>query len=535
MSTLSHEVQSLLRCLGSLFNLQSTTGILLTPQVCANVLYGLQNCSCTDDNARNIIYMVLGRVKQLLAPTSVNKLPGDGLNATDLLCLYQGLSLSLLMMPDLALDDDLRSDLHSQQGLLAHTVECRTNAGDLRRNNSMLVEVRLSEALTDILAGEPFNVSCGELLFGFETASVVRLQSVLPPLQTVNGAGWSPVLNIEVEGTSLRFPAKALFMRLRNRFLQERKGIYVESVPAATLNSAPGFQRNILRARPDLLDVLYPPSLEDAAKFASILVARNLTGAGGLMSTVHNDDPKSLAGGNGLMNHQHHDGSSFFSSSDDTLTHSRSSVVSRAIGSKELYCDDNQEHSLGHDPHLPLAPKGLKVNRGMCIGWIGDRCAVVVPSQNQHPHVSRAGSKNNSPVGSIGGRLKRNSPTTSMIPDPSNMSYVSPPLPVAMSAVASVPQSRAPPSLNFRAQGQSQSGSSYSDYSQSPSHYQQHSSGASDDASGEPEDDIALLEAELEIKRMEAKLLAMRKARPAPKAKAAEDLSSPEDDGCNDA
>lgn len=84
-------------------------------------------------------------------------------------------------------------------------------------------QVRLAEGIKIILNSEPYEVTTGELLWGFETTAVVTLKRGVK-LSTTLGTPWNPVLNVEILGSSHTFPSRDLFTRLRNRHLFEERG-----------------------------------------------------------------------------------------------------------------------------------------------------------------------------------------------------------------------------------------------------------------------------------------------------------------------
>jgi hypothetical protein len=61
MDNSASEVCSLLNIIDSLLAAIVDSGLDLSPLVCANTLYGLQNCSIADESTRRIIYLVVNR------------------------------------------------------------------------------------------------------------------------------------------------------------------------------------------------------------------------------------------------------------------------------------------------------------------------------------------------------------------------------------------------------------------------------------------------------------------------------------------
>ena len=68
MSTTSVEVQALLNGLGKFFNdlMAKDTTTVMSARVCGNIIYGFQNCSCTNENVKKILQAVLKRVEALM-------------------------------------------------------------------------------------------------------------------------------------------------------------------------------------------------------------------------------------------------------------------------------------------------------------------------------------------------------------------------------------------------------------------------------------------------------------------------------------
>jgi hypothetical protein len=274
-----------------------------SPQVCANIIYGLQNCSCTEESVRNILYLVTSRVKELVSsffPTNgASKVLGNSGSSkliqpasrfADVLSLYQSLTLSLLNLPNLDIDAELRDSLLEQQSILSRVVESRKH--EYKQNITLTVaENRLVDGITALLSTEPYVVQSSELLWGFESAVIVKLDPRIH-LTTLSNEVWTPVLNLEVLGSSHTFPAKDLFTRLRNRFLVEQKGINVEMLHSSLFVGQSQTRNDIIASlrsssHEHVLNCLYPPTIDDANNFASILFSMGITGPNGLMTTIH--------------------------------------------------------------------------------------------------------------------------------------------------------------------------------------------------------------------------------------------------------
>lgn len=112
-------------------------------------------------------------------------------------------------------------------------------------------------------------------------------------LKLVNGDKWEPLLNFEILGSSHTNPSKDLFTRLRNRFFYEHKGISVEMIHASAMaSSSYGKGHSARKATIDVLRnldglrILYPPTVDDATVVASELTKLGYCN-GGLMSSIH--------------------------------------------------------------------------------------------------------------------------------------------------------------------------------------------------------------------------------------------------------
>lgn len=360
----------------------------------------------------------------------------------------------------------------------------------MRWKNVTLFESRLCNSLTDILTSEPFDVACGQLLHGFETAGVVTLHPGLTLLKA-DGSKWEPVLNVEVEGTSSRRPAKILFDRLRNRYLSTRHGVAIETVPSEAFNVAPGFHRNILRIRPGLLKGLNPAAEDKEAIDAKLRASGTMAS---LLSTVN--DESAL-----LTAHLQQPRSGIFGPADN-----------------EMYMDDNLESGvLGHNGMINFAPRGLKVNYGMHAGWQGPRPLVIGQSSNINhiPRVlqkagSRSASRNTSPKDGLAPIIS-NAPPARKSPLLHGDLMSRPLLPgqtrrdISMDGDASVASGHTMASVTtYETKSSMQTASTAVSSSMQPPHPPREM---------DADDEIALLERQLEIARIEAKLLELRNAK----------------------
>lgn len=266
-------------------------------KVCANMIYGMQGCSCANETVKNLLYFVADHIQQvtgtfMTTPRSqVEKYgidrTGDGAcpadRIEDILSLYQATTLSLFALRDLDTDADLQARMYAEMSALRSIIDIHKS--EVPTQNLTAAEKRMTKELSDMLAHEPFAVSNSTLVDGFEMAAYVQL---LPNIQlkTTTGSVWSPMLNIEVRGSSYSSPAKELFYRLRKHFMEQEKGIVVDTVPADSFRIE-GQQG--LKIHSAVLSPLYPPTLEDANNFASKLTTMGMSGHMGVLS-LHSDN-----------------------------------------------------------------------------------------------------------------------------------------------------------------------------------------------------------------------------------------------------
>jgi hypothetical protein len=372
MDTLSQEVCALLNIIAPLF-ITALFGCNYDAcaQVIGNVLCGIQKCSCTEDSIRNVLYAILGKIKEIVTEANSNKSSHHVNEFVNIISVYQALSIALQSFPDLHLDDELRSELLLQQALLLKIVELRK--GEVKSSSLRTADVRLAECLMDTLIHEPFNVITGELLFGFEAGVVVTLKPDIK-LVTVTGELWNPKLFIEVEGPSCKVPANELFITIRNKYLRESHKVVVHTVSSTLFNNGHGLA-DILRTEGGILNSLYPPTLEDSTNFAQILSSIGLTNSGGILSSLNTDENNINDANNSS---KYILGSSFFSSTSlDSLNVSPS---------KNEFNDPSQEYAVDFfdsRQSLPISNSLSVKFLGVGLGWLGDQPTVKTSTQSR--------------------------------------------------------------------------------------------------------------------------------------------------------
>jgi hypothetical protein len=378
------EVCSLLNVIESLLVAIVDSGLDLSPQVCANILYGLQNCSIADESTRGIMYLIVNRIKELLSTQSAAATPRQGPlgRFPDMLGLYQALSLVVPMQPDLEIDSELQEELLNLQATFAEMVH--ELAGEFKPMPLCPTEARLVEGITEMLASEPFEVTSGVLLHGFTACVVVRLKEGVH-LQSSNGEVWSPVLVIEPSGGSNEnFPRRQLFTRLKHEFFRHAHGITVQTVPVTALM---GKGRSLLRERlleiPDLLHALYPPSIEDASNFSAMLSSMGLVGPEGILSSLNRSlDPSPRT--------------SPLVGSSSLFSGGAPNAFTGANGGDEP-CDGSLECCLDFHETAPYTAvqrsmlTSSAMQQGMALRWIGDIPSVKASSPSPHARASPTG------------------------------------------------------------------------------------------------------------------------------------------------
>jgi len=517
LDTSSSEVCSLLRILSPLFISLANDGISLnemngktgtrvmdfSAHVVGNILYGLQNCSCTEESVREVISSLINRSKQLIVDFESNpqfaSLDGS-IDFQDILYLHQIYCLILVTLPDLQVDEELRSDLSSTSLQLQEIVESRIN--EVKPAKLSNEETLLSEVVTDVLANEPFTVSTS-FVNGFECGVLIKLKEGVR-LTLSNGEAWNPVVNIEVQGTTDSFPSKELWGRIRAKYLSEQHGVSVKFIHHTVFDgqARPNIRDKIYCAD-GLLAALYPPTPYDTQHISTLLFGMGMVGPGGIMSTVQLDKSKQQQ----LDLQKDRMGSSFF-----TLP----MMEDNAQGVQ----DYNGEYITSRSGQTLLSSKGVRAMKGLKMGWLGDQPVVKASAQGIRP-ITVLNPNTPAFVNSVPSTLNAKA---SSYPNPNAASW--PPAPANRNGngIGSEGDSYDP------RQGVSQ----YQDYSETEiplsmasydqGQYYKPNSQYGDGSVGYVEtgetvgdtNEIALLEAQLEIVRIEARLLALKQAKKSP-------------------
>ena len=383
MNNTSPEVCVLLSVINSLMTAITDSGLDLSPMVCANTLYGLQNCSIADESTRRIMYLVVNRIKEILNAQNAAATIRQGPLArfADLLGLHQALSLVVPTQPDLEIDADLQLKLLTVQAAFAQMVADRSD--EFEPFPLSPTEQRLLAGIKELLINEPFEVTHSVLLHGFTACIVVKLKDGIH-LQTSSGEIWSPVLVIEPSGgANSSFPRRQLFTRLKHSFFRHSQGIKVKTVPVVSLI---GEGRTLLKSRlldiPDLLHPLYPPTLEDSANFSPVLFALGLTGPEGLFSSISQNANRVAPHTNSRG--ESSTGSSFFSGGSNNSFSGGSEDP--CDGSLECCLDFNETAPYTGSQRALLAISSMQ--QGMAIRWLGDHPVVASTSPSPHPRAT---------------------------------------------------------------------------------------------------------------------------------------------------
>lgn len=355
-------------------------------KVCANLIYGMQGCSCANDTVKNMLYFLADHIQQVTGTfmttprTKAEKYgvdkTGESINPVDriedILALYQATTLSLFALRDLEADADLQARMYAEMSALRSIIDIHKSEVPVQPLTA--AEKRMTKELGDVLAHEPFAVANSVLVDGFEMAAYVQL---LPNIQlkTTTGSNWTPMLNIEVRGSSYTSPAKDLFYRLRKHFLEQEKGIVVDTVPADSFRIE-GQQG--LKIHSAVLSPLYPPTLEDANNFTAKLAAMGMSGHMGVLSL----------------------GSENFFSFNGSPTMDHSIDLSTVGLPPQEYHDDDFKRSVvssfndSKKYKFNANARAQKAAHGMPLAWVGDWPVVTQPVTSNH----NGGSSGNSPV-----------------------------------------------------------------------------------------------------------------------------------------
>ena len=499
MSTTNEHVGSLIDHLAALYKTVSKNSSPFRATAYANIIYGLQSCSCKHQGTASLLSMALEDVDALLQQPNLAALH-EVVPTSDLLAMHQSLCLLQVAMPDLSACTEIEQQLEQQMSRTLALLAARKSARDLRLQSLTVPEARLSTTLQAIVANEPLVVSCGDLLHGFECAAILTLNPELK-LTLHDETVWCPVLDVEVAGTRSTRPVRAHFDQLRRKYLMEKHGVNVETIGAEAFNVAPGFQRNLLRIHPNLLDCFRLQNEDDKAAVDAMLSTGSKP-SGPLLSTV--DEQATL-----IMTHASHP----------------SLKTASQITNADMYVDDNLENSgvtasLGSN----FAPRGVKINYGMYVGWVGPqlKCEVHVPNvPAMHPRLT-----NKTAVQQMTPTMPQQMPQMPqqrMHPGmgPGGPYEQQPPHAPQYKSSQSAYGGNGGSSYNVSGRDREREREqAYADRSDDQSYVSGGSDGRGEGArapasqgGGEVDIEIALLERQLEIARMEAKILELKKSK----------------------
>lgn len=369
------------RIVGVLLNKLASvpSNVVVNARACANMIYGLHGSSCAHEVVKKLMYRIADHIQKVSdtfmgSPRQNNVVDAYGETVApherleDILVLYQATALSLFALRDLDNDADLQARMYAELSSLRSIVD--SHKSELPAPSATSAEKRLHKELSDVLSREPFTVSTGVLVHGFEMNTLVQLAPSIQ-LKTSTGSNWSPVLNLEVRGSSFASPAKELFFRLRKHYLEQEKGILVDYVPADSFR-IDGQQG--LKIHSAVLTPLYPPTLEDANNFSAKLSAMGLSQQKGLLG-LSAENFFTFNGSQSLDHHADHNvGLSQQEYHDDDF---KRSVVSSFNDSKKY--------------KFNLTSRAQKCPLSLPLTWLGDWPLV------SHPLAGFGGSNHNSP------------------------------------------------------------------------------------------------------------------------------------------
>lgn len=283
MSTDHEGVSALLKILVERYTSSNFSSPQL-PRIAVNIIYGLQNCSCSDESALFLLTASMNTIEEAIQQLMISQ---HSLPINELMSVHQTLCLTQMVLPGLNENEVLRTKFAH---IIASTNALITNCMDLHLQPPTAIETRLVKLLKDLLADDPFEVVHGTNLHGFEATAVIQLSRNVV-LHLADGTRWnSSVLNVEVQTPIAFRPTRVHYNSLRNRYLKEVKGVHIETVNTSTdssrLSSGGGRSWNILQSYPALFACLYPLTAEDKAVIDQQLGLP--TGMGkGILSTLH--------------------------------------------------------------------------------------------------------------------------------------------------------------------------------------------------------------------------------------------------------
>lgn len=251
MSTSNREVTQLLSLLTPVLKTFVSQPERFTPLVCANMIFGVQGCSCALESVQLVLDVVIAHVQactDVLRKRSPRKSSANEL-FQEYVTLSQAMCLALSVIPDLVVGEELH-------------LRCVKCLADMERTIADLLdffvprplstaEIHAVKELQEHVRSDAVKVKYASLGLGFENA--IALETTGSPLRS----GETKMV-IEVIGTSYCYPAKELFYHLKRQYLEQAKGVIVKTLPAQSFVHASqqglGHHPDVLSAVRALLD-----------------------------------------------------------------------------------------------------------------------------------------------------------------------------------------------------------------------------------------------------------------------------------------
>ena len=149
-----------------------------------------------------------------------------GISLHHVIYLYQALSLYLTV--NQSTEDIIRQTLITQHSILKEITTQRQS--EYVPYTPATSQINLAHAVRSLLRDEPYVVQCNELLHGFETEVMVKLNPKIKFSLLGSDEPWSPMLNIEVNYAGCDCPAVVRYTILRDRYLMNLGEIAVERI-----------------------------------------------------------------------------------------------------------------------------------------------------------------------------------------------------------------------------------------------------------------------------------------------------------------
>eukprot|EP01038_Epipyxis_sp_PR26KG_P009210 gene9210-12421_t len=308
MSSSSSEVSAILSALVSIFTLFSNVNASVSSKLCANILFGINQCSFNAPQIKQLLYKLSINIRsiidkyisteELLKESNYDNILtsaysyGDIKNISkhdnmkdvleNIICLYQSLSISLQSWTDLDEDPNLSKQLLTLHLQLEEIIS-KGYPSEYTPRNVTNSEKKLIKDLSSRLVDEPLIISANILIFGFDIACVVKLKSDVN-VTLLSGELWQPCVYMDVRGSSYNYPSKELFISLRNNYLGQKKGIKIEILPSESFSNGP--RDTSLNMEEIFKPFIVRSTLEEANHVATQLQAIGAVSARGLLSSI---------------------------------------------------------------------------------------------------------------------------------------------------------------------------------------------------------------------------------------------------------